>query len=67
MRADEKTFGILYPDITRVEMKKGTFRSKIEIILTSREKPKFHILKEKEFEDYVNLIRSVLPNKTYVS
>jgi len=67
LTADKKNFGILYLDITRVEMKKGTFRSKIEIILTSREKHKFYILKEKEFEDYVNLIRSVLPNKTYVS
>ena len=67
LTADKKNFGILYPDITRVEMKKGTFRSKIEIILTSREKHKFYILKKKEFEDYVNLIRSVLPNKTYVS
>lgn len=68
LTADKKNFGILYPDITRVEMKKRTFlRSKIEIILTSGEKHEFYILKKKEFEDYVNLIRSVLPNKTYVS
>lgn len=68
LRADKKNFEIPYPDITRIEMKKRTFlRSKIEIILTSREKHKFNILRKKEFEDYVNLIRSVLPNKTYVS
>jgi len=62
LMADKKNFGILYPDITRVEMKKNKI-----IILTNREKHKFGILRKKEFEDYVNLIRSVLPNKTFVS
>lgn len=67
LMADKKNFGIPYPDITRVEMKKRSFlRSKIDI-LTSREKHEFYILRKKEFEDYVNLIRSVLPNKTFVS
>ncbi|MCK4474748.1 50S ribosomal protein L32, partial [Candidatus Bathyarchaeota archaeon] len=62
LTADKKNFGILYPDITRVEVKKNKI-----IILTNREKHKFGILRKKEFEDYVNLIRSVLPNKTFVS
>lgn len=67
LRSDKKNFGILYLDITRVEMKKKRLlRNKITIF-TSRQKHEFHILSKKEFEDYVNLIRSVLPNKTYVS
>lgn len=62
LRADKKNFGIPYPEITRVEMKKNKI-----IILTNREKHKFGIRRGKESEDYVNLIPSVLPKKTFVS
>jgi len=62
LTADKKNFGIPYPDIIRVEMKKNKI-----IIFATKKEHKFGIRRKKEFESYLNLIRSVLPNKTYVS
>jgi hypothetical protein len=67
LMADEKNFELPYHDIIRVEMRKRRLlRDKITI-LTRRGKHEFHILKKREFEKYVDLIRSILPNKIYVS
>lgn len=63
LMADKKNFGIPYHDITQVEVKKHMI-----YILTRRKKHKFGMLgRKKQLDDYANLIRSILPNKTYVS
>jgi len=67
LTADKKNFGIPYPNITRVEMKRRTFFANKIKIFTRWKKHEFGIVEKGESENYVNLIRSVLPNKTYVS
>jgi hypothetical protein len=83
LMADKKNFEIPYPEIARIEIKKawgrGAFGSSKIRILTNEKKHEFWFvrlvgflgyegayerLKLKEYEDF---IRSILPNKTYVS
>ena len=83
LMADKKNFEIPYPEIARIEIKKawgrGAFSTSKIRILTNEEKHEFWFvrvvgllgyegayerLKLKEYEDF---IRSILPNKTYVS
>lgn len=83
LMADKKNFEIPYPKIARIEIKKawgrGAFGTSKIRILTNEKKHEFWFvrvvgflgyegsyerLKLKEYEDF---IRSILPNKTYVS
>ena len=83
LMADKKNFEIPYPEIARIEIKKargrGAFGTSKIRILTNEKKHEFWFvrvigflgfegayerLKLKEYEDF---IRSILPNRTYVS
>lgn len=70
LMADKKNFEIAYGDISRIEMHPRGKMTPLAIakipkirILTNREKHEFFVLRKKKFKDYVNLVRSILPDK----
>jgi len=64
LKADKSNFAIPYSEITRVEMKKfGTRR--IMRILTDTKEHKFVVNRDR-FDEYVNIVRSILPDKISV-
>ena len=60
-------FSIPYSDIEKIEPKKGGILSPLGrmriTIYTKKKKYWFRIVEEKAFDDYVNLIREILPEK----
>ena len=67
LRADKDNFMIPYQDITKVEMKKGGILSPTKItFFTKDRKYTFNLLKRKIFDDCVELIKSILPDKVVV-
>lgn len=70
LMANKKNFEIAYDDITRIEMHPRWKKTRITIVtipkitvLTNKEKHEFLISRKKRFNDYVNLIRSIFPDK----
>lgn len=64
LTSDKANFEIPYSDVTKVEMKKGGIMTNSMLrVSTPKEEYKFHITEKKLFDDQVNLIRSVLPDK----
>lgn len=69
LAADKNNFELPYSYITKVEMKKGGFspahgvRAGKMVISTHETKQEFEIISGQKFEDCVNVVRSVLPNK----
>ena len=82
LKADKRNFIIPYSSIQKVEMKKRRFVGEIKIIVDQKLDRSMMKKKDKatgkdvywyirqfektNFEDYVNLVRSVLPNKVIV-
>ena len=67
LKADKDNFMIPYRDITKVEMKKGGMLSPTRVtFLTKDKKYTFNLLKRKTFNDCVDLIKSILPDKVAV-
>lgn len=67
LAVDKKNFQIPYSDILRVEIKKGSFaRMPKMIIQTTKEKYDFNLVEKHKYESQLNLVRSSLPQKTYV-
>ncbi|UCH04686.1 MAG: hypothetical protein JSW05_00550 [Candidatus Thorarchaeota archaeon] len=71
LAADKRNFAMPYSDIVKVEMKKPgrVWAGKITITTTTREKPYKYPLREgkKMFDQHVNLVRSLLPNRLSIS
>jgi hypothetical protein len=69
LAADNNNFELPYSDITKVEMKKGGFssahgaRAGKMVISTHEKKQEFEIPYGQKFEDCVNVVRSVMPDK----
>ncbi len=68
LAANKRNFGISYSDINKIEMKKSfigpaTQRAGKIIIFTHGKKQQFDIIFAQKFEDCVNVVRSVLPDK----
>lgn len=67
LRADRDNFMIPYQDITKVEMKKGGMLSPTKFtFITADDKFTFNLLDREKFNDCVELIKSILPNKADV-
>ena len=68
LSADKKNYDISYATISKVEMKKPGMLSggQIRIFTTSDKKHVFAIQDKKAFDDYVNLVNSVLSTKLSV-
>lgn len=67
LAVDKKNFQIPYSDILRVEIKKGSFaRMPKMIIQTTKEKYDFNLVEKQKYESQLNVVRSFLPQKTYV-
>jgi hypothetical protein len=67
LKADEDNFVMQYKDISKIEMKKGGIFSPTKITFSTKDKKySFNLLKKETFNDCVELIKSVLPNKTTV-
>ena len=69
LKADKKNFEIPYTEITKVEMKKPRALSVYIRIFTHTKKYKFKFLNpgKKEFDAHESLVRSVLPDKLFIS
>ena len=68
LATDKRNFGISYSDINKIEMKKSaigpaTQRAGKITIFTHGKKQQFDIIFAQKFEDCVNVVRSVLPDK----
>ena len=69
LAADNNNFELPYSDITKVEMKKGGFssahgaRAGKMVISTHEKKQEFEIPYGQKFEDCVNVVRSVMPDR----
>ena len=67
LKADNDNFMIPCRDITKVEMKKGGMLSPTKFtFLTAGNKFTFNLLDKNKFEDCVELIKSILPDKAEV-
>ena len=68
LEADKLNYTIPYSDIEKIEVKKmGLLSPRGRMIITINTKNKkywFRITKEKAFNDYVNLTKKILPNKS---
>jgi len=68
IKADKDNFTIPYSDIERVEMSKGGLLSPTRIrFLTAGKTYSFNLLERKRFGEYVDLIRTIFPEKIHVS
>lgn len=75
MNANEKNFEIPYAEITKVEMKKppksllgALFGSPtIDIFIFTHTEKQVFFIKEEEFNVHEKLLRSVLPDKLFIS
>jgi len=66
LKADKSNFAIPYSEIVRVEMKHfGTRR--IMKILTNTKEHKFNLFPRDRFDEHVNLVHSIIPDKLSVS
>ncbi len=64
LEADKLNYAIPYSDIVKVEMKRGGFLSSPKIVIsTTHKKHTFRIVEKKAFNGYLELVRSMLPNK----
>ncbi len=67
LKADSHSFMIPYRDITKVEMKKGGMLFPIKFtFLTAGNKFTFKLLDKNKFNDCVELMKSILPDKAEV-
>lgn len=67
LNADRHNFRIPYQDITKIEMKKGGMLSPTRVtFLTKDKKYTFNLLKKNTFNDCIDLIKSILPDKVAV-
>ena len=64
LKADKGNFEIPYSEITKVEMKKFGRRRDMRI-LTAMKEHKFFVNRDR-FDEYVNIVRSILPDKLSV-
>lgn len=64
LSADKDNFAIPYSDIKGVEAKKGGLLSPTSIRFTTTDKKyQFNILEKKKFDEYKEMLRTVLPEK----
>ncbi len=67
LELDGLNFSIPYSDIEKIEPKKGGILSPLGrmriTIYTKKKKYWFRVVEEKAFDDYVNLVREILPEK----
>jgi hypothetical protein len=68
LESDKDNYTLPYSDIVKVEMKKGRLLGNTSIwISTETEKHIFALLKKEEFQHYVNIVSTALPDKTATS
>ena len=66
LTADKDNFAIPYSDIVKVEAKKGGILSPTSLRFSTADRNyKFNILKKKKFDEYVELVRTILPEKVF--
>jgi hypothetical protein len=64
LNADKDNFAVPYSDIVKVETKKGGLLSPTSLkFSTTDKKYQFNILKKEKFDEYVELVRTILPGK----
>jgi len=64
LNADKDNFAIPYSNIVKVEAKKGGLLSPTSFkFSTTDKKYQFNILEKKKFDEYVELVRTILPEK----
>ena len=67
LKADKDNYAIPYSEILKVEMKKGGFLWPPNISIQTKDKKySFKILEKKEYDRYVDLVRTALPDKVYI-